>query len=130
MRKREKPILYSLAHSLNGFNDQGWARLEPGARNSTWVAHMSGRGFPGGICRKLDEKQSTKDSNQCFKMGCQHFWWWLCPQYPMLIQLIHPFVLSLFTLHYLHSAYSSTTTHFCLCRKPQLVLEHGNLTFL
>lgn len=72
--------LYLLVHSPNSCNIQGWARPEPGAKNSILFSHMGGRVpsawtifccTPRCIRRKLDQKQSSWKANWNSHVGCR-----------------------------------------------------------
>lgn len=66
-------FFHLLAYSPNVLNSQGWAKLKPGARNSTQISHLNSRNpstcaihillYSRNISRKLDQKQSW-DSTQ------------------------------------------------------------------
>lgn len=63
---RDTEIFHLLAHSPSGCNRPVWVRTKPGARNSTLVSQVKGRGpgisaifccFPSCISKELDQKQ-------------------------------------------------------------------------
>lgn len=61
-REREEKFLHPLVHSPSSHNGCSLARPKPGARVSTWVSHVAGRGsssdaFPS-VLLELDQKQS------------------------------------------------------------------------
>lgn len=69
-------------NSPDGCDDPGWDKQKPGASKSIQVFHNregapvlgpSSTAFQNSfISRKLDQKQSIQDSNQCAHMGFQH----------------------------------------------------------
>lgn len=86
--KKGERSFYPLAHSPNVCNSQGWPRPRSGNRNSIQKSHVGGwdpRTWAIILClprlsnRKMNQKQSSQDSDWHLRMGCRPPLRWLIP---------------------------------------------------